>query len=137
LRGLRELHPDHTILLLDVPQEAMLNDEIMQRVDINNVHNVANELPIPRLIALCETAVGMISVDTGPAHVAAAVGCPVVPLFGKAEPLTYAPRGRKAAVGCVTGIKDSKTDLSCIRRAEVLRNWQSFFFPAKEDINLV
>jgi ADP-heptose:LPS heptosyltransferase len=130
LRDLRELHPDHAIVLLGVPQEAALNDEIMLLAGISNVHNVAHELPIPRLIALCETAAGMISVDTGPAHVAAAVGCPVVTLFGKAEPLMYAPRGEKATVRCVTGVKDGETDLAYIRSVDVLTNWQSLNDPA-------
>lgn len=92
LRGLRALHPAHPILLLGVPQEAALNDEILQQAAIANAHNVAHELPVPRLVALCAAALGMVSVDTGPAHVAGAVNCPVVVLFGRADPAVYAPR---------------------------------------------
>ncbi|HYM34935.1 MAG TPA: hypothetical protein VET48_06025, partial [Steroidobacteraceae bacterium] len=49
LRHLRERHPVHTILMLGVPQEAMLNDEILQLAKIGNAMNVALETPIPRL----------------------------------------------------------------------------------------
>jgi heptosyltransferase-2/heptosyltransferase-3 len=125
LRRLRDQHPEHAILLLGVPQEAALNDEIMQLAGINNVHNVANELPIPRLIALCERAVGMISVDTGPGHVAAAVGCPVVILFGAAEPLIYAPRGPDTPSVCVTGLVDGQRQMSAISSDDVMKGWQS------------
>jgi ADP-heptose:LPS heptosyltransferase len=125
LRGLRDLHPDHAILMLGVPQEAALNDEIMQLVRVSNVFNVANELPIPRLIALCEAGAGMISVDTGPAHIAAAVGIPVVTLFGKANPLIYAPRGASAKVQTITGSSRADNDMSGIQSTAVLAAWRT------------
>jgi ADP-heptose:LPS heptosyltransferase len=125
LRGLRDQHPEHAIVLLGVPQEAALNDEIMQLAGVNNVHNVANDLPIPRLLALCERGVGMISVDTGPGHVAAAVGCPVVTLFGLAEPLMYAPRGYNTPCVCVTGLKDGQRQMLAITSDEVMQGWRS------------
>jgi ADP-heptose:LPS heptosyltransferase len=124
LRGLREQHPDHAILMLGVPQEAALNDEIMQLAGVSNVHNVANELPIPRLIALCERAVGMISVDTGPGHVAAAVGCAVVTLFGRAEPLIYAPRGPQQKTQFLKGTAAGEHAMLSITPADVLSSWQ-------------
>ena len=100
LRGVRERHPEHAILLLGVPAEAALNDEILRLARVPNAYNIADDLPLPRLMALAQRAFGMISVDTVPAHVAAAVGCPVVTLFGKANPEMYAPRGPNALVTC-------------------------------------
>lgn len=123
LRGLRELHPQHSILLLGVPLEAALNDEILQLAQINNAHNVANELPLPRLLALCAQSVGMISVDTGPAHAAAAVGCPVVTLFGKAEPRTYLPKGPGPASCAVTGLVGDERSMLGIEPAAVMHAW--------------
>ena len=92
LRGLRERHPEHVILMLGVPAEAELNDEILQAAAVSDAYNIASDLPLPRLMALAERAVGLISVDTGPAHLAAAVGCPV--------PVVEAPlaAGAQAAV---------------------------------------
>ncbi len=124
LRGLRQLHPEHAILMLGVPQEAALNDEILQLAQISNAHNVANELPIPRLIALCERAIGMVSVDTGPAHVAAAVGCPVVTLFGKAEPAIYIPRGNSKRSTAVIGKARGEDTIHAIKNEDVVYAWQ-------------
>jgi ADP-heptose:LPS heptosyltransferase len=42
--------------------------------------------------ALCEAAHSMISVDTGPAHAAAALGLPLVVLYGAESPLHWLPR---------------------------------------------
>jgi heptosyltransferase-2/heptosyltransferase-3 len=52
----------------------------------------ARELPLRRLLALCEIARGMVSVDTGPAHVAAAMGCPLVVLYGAQPRALWLPR---------------------------------------------
>jgi len=124
LRALRDLHPDCSILLLGVPQEAALNDEILQLANISNAHNIAHELPLPRLLAVCAQAVGMISVDTGPAHAAAAVGCPVVTLFGKAEPRTYLPKGPGRASCAVTGEVDGERTMLGIEASAVIDAWR-------------
>jgi heptosyltransferase-2/heptosyltransferase-3 len=125
LRGLRDLHPAHAILLMGVPLEAELNDEILQLANVPRVFNVAHDVPIARLIALSERAVGMVSVDTGPAHVAAAVGCSVVTLFGKSSPALYAPRGPNARVACLTGTDGGEQSMLGIAVDEVLSAWQS------------
>lgn len=125
LRGLRQLHPDRAIMMLGVPQEAALNNEILQLAGGAGIHNVANELPIPRLAALCEIATGIITVDTGPAHVAAAVGCPVVALFGKSEPLIYAPRGPNPRSTFLQGDHQGERSMLGINVATVLAAWQT------------
>jgi heptosyltransferase-2/heptosyltransferase-3 len=123
LRGLRDLHPDHTILMLGVPQEAPLNEEILRAAAITNAHNVADDLPIGRLMALCDYAVGMVSVDTGPAHIAAAVGCPVVALFGKMPPSWYAPTGATARVASLSGLDRGEPSMLGIAPSDVLTAW--------------
>ncbi len=125
LQALRDAHPHHAILMLGVPQEAPLNEEILQAARIQNAHNIANDAPIARLIALGERAVGMISVDTGPAHVAAAVGCPVVALFGKMQPATYAPTGPNARVACLTGVWDGEPSMLGISVSDVVAAWHT------------
>lgn len=89
--------PGHAILLLGVPSEHALNEEIRRHARAREVHNVAADLPVPRLVALLERAEGMVSVDTGPAHAAAAVGLPLVVLFGAADPALYRPWGAPGA----------------------------------------
>jgi ADP-heptose:LPS heptosyltransferase len=123
LRGVRASYPEHVILMLGVPAEAPLNDEILKLAAIDNAYNIARELPLPRLMALAERAFGMISVDTGPAHVAAAVGCPVVTLFGRANPQMYAPRGPNARVTCLTGTYEGEQSMLGITPEQVLSAW--------------
>jgi ADP-heptose:LPS heptosyltransferase len=124
LRGLRELHPEHEILLLGVPQESALNQTILTLAGVARAHNVVHEFSIRKLIGLSELAAGMVSVDTGPAHVAAAVGCPVVTLFGTTEPFMYAPRGRHTSVECLTGEQDGVRSMEFIEPATVLDAWR-------------
>ena len=124
LRGLREQHPEHEILLLGVPAESALNEQILRLAAIRRAHNVVHELSIPRLIGLSELATGLVSVDTGPAHLAAAVGCSVVTLFGTTEPFMYAPRGRVASVACLVGERDGVRSMRYIEPSEVLAAWR-------------
>ena len=94
--------PAHAILLLGVPGEHALNQDIIRHADAGGAVNVAGDLPIPRLLALLERADAMVAVDTGPAHAAAAVGLPLVVLFGAADPALYRPWGAPgAALRCV------------------------------------
>jgi ADP-heptose:LPS heptosyltransferase len=132
LRGLRAQHPDHAILLLGTPAEESLNNDICHLANIPHCYNLAHDAPIPRLMALAERAVGTISVDTGPAHVAAAVGCAVVTLFGKASPKLYAPRGPDTQVVCLTGIYDGKQSMLGITPHQVLEAWQSILRGKRE-----
>ena len=125
LRGLRALHPDHAILLLGVPQESGLNQDILRLAGITSAYNVVHELSISRLLGLAGRATGMISVDTGPAHLAAAVGCTVVAIFGTTEPFMYAPRGRAAAVECVVGEHEGERSMRYIKPQQVLAAWQT------------
>ena len=97
LRHVRQRHPDHAIVLLGTGPEYALNQEVAALADVGRLHNAADDLPIPRLVALLARAAGLITVDSGPAHAAAAVGCPLVVLFGKALPSLYRPWGTAGA----------------------------------------
>ncbi|MFC4528968.1 glycosyltransferase family 9 protein [Dyella halodurans] len=62
-------------------------------------------VPLGYLRALMHTAHSMVSVDTGPAHLAAAVGCPLVVLFGNRWPSLWTPRsGVGSAVSVLGGL---------------------------------
>jgi ADP-heptose:LPS heptosyltransferase len=100
-RFLREQHPRHAIVLLGTGPEFELNQELIALAKIPGLHNVADDLPIPRLVALFDRADGLVTVDSGPAHAAAAVGCPQVVLFGKALPSLYRPWGTAGAESLV------------------------------------
>ncbi|MBP8002117.1 MAG: glycosyltransferase family 9 protein [Chloroflexi bacterium] len=60
--------------------------------------NLAGQLTLGELGALGEVADLYVGNDTGPTHVAAAVGCPTMALFGPSDPALSAPRGRQVTV---------------------------------------
>ena len=71
------------------------------------VANAAHDLGLRRLFALATLAHSCVSLDSGPAHVAAACGCPVVVLMGMADPRRNRPLGR-AAVEIVTSVPEDE-----------------------------
>jgi len=110
IRAMRARCPLHAIVLMGVDSERALNEDILARLapgDGADIHNLAGELPMPVLLALLDRADGMVGVDTGPAHAAAALGVPQVVLFGAADPTYYRPWGAQGAmVSCVKGGPD-------------------------------
>jgi hypothetical protein len=124
LRHVRLQYPDHAIVLLGTGPEFALNQEVAALADIARLHNAADDLPIPRLVALLERAAGLITVDSGPAHAAAAVGCPLVVLFGKALPSLYRPWGTAGAdVKVLCGQLAGEPDMLGIESRSVIEAW--------------
>ena len=80
-------------VLLGGPEEIELASEVMRELGGLGALNLAGKTSIRDLIAIfpeCEVAFGP---DSGPMHIAAAVGCPVVSLWGATSPLRSAPWG--------------------------------------------
>jgi ADP-heptose:LPS heptosyltransferase len=126
LRHVRLKHPDHAIVLLGTGPEYALNQEVAMLADIARLHNAADDLPVPRLVALLERAAGLITVDSGPAHAAAAVGCPLVVLFGKALPSLYRPWGTAGAdVKVLCGQIEGVPDMLGIESRSVIAAWSN------------
>ncbi len=124
IRMLAARHPEARILLIGAPPEADLNEELLRHAQVPNAHNVATELPIPRLLALQAQAAGMVSVDTGPGHTAAALRCPLVVLFGIADPQEIRPRGGDTPVEVLQAHRDGKPDMTAIPVQAVIDAWQ-------------
>lgn len=124
IRMLSQRHPEALILMIGAPAEVELNDELLRHAGVANAFNVADDLPIPRLLALQARAAGMVSVDTGPAHTAAAVGCPLVVLFGIANPAHIRPRGGDTPVTVVQARRDGRPDMTAIEVDAVVDAWQ-------------
>src|ERR1700730_11297893 len=82
--------PQAVIVLCRAARESVLLEGIAAAAQLPAV--AAAELPLPRLLALCARAHSMISVDTGPAHAAAALGLPLVVLFGAHSQQQWLPR---------------------------------------------
>jgi ADP-heptose:LPS heptosyltransferase len=124
LRQVRRRCPDHAIVLLGTGPEYSLNREVMALANVAGLHNAADDLPIPKLVALLERADGLITVDSGPAHAAAAVGCPLVVLFGKALPSLYRPWGTAGAdVKVLCGQVAGEPDMLGIESSSVTDAW--------------
>jgi heptosyltransferase-2/heptosyltransferase-3 len=126
LRHLRLRHPEHAIVLLGTGPEYALNQEVAALADVGGLHNAADDLPVPRLVALLARAAGLITVDSGPAHAAAAVGCPLVVLFGKALPSLYRPWGSAGAdVKVLCGQLAGMPDMLGIETHGVIEAWSA------------
>jgi len=124
LRRLRADRPRHRIVLLGTGPEFDLNESLAELAAIDRVHNAADDLPIPRLVALLARGEALITVDSGPAHVAAAVGCPLIVLFGRASPALYRPCGVAGApVTVLTGTLEDQPSMLGIPTASVLEAW--------------
>lgn len=116
--------PDAQVLLCGSPLEHAVLEEIRTASgDDPRMHNLARELPIPRLLALIEQAHSMVSVDTGPAHAAAALGCPLVVLFGAASPQKWRPLG-PGTILTLGGEKGDESRVSDIPVESVIAGWQ-------------
>ena len=90
---LERIHADHEnaqILLRGSAEEVPMLEEIRSAARLARVAVVGTDLR--QLFALCEAAHSMISVDTGPAHAAAALSVPLVVLYGAESPSHWLPR---------------------------------------------
>jgi heptosyltransferase-2/heptosyltransferase-3 len=126
---LRRLHtdrPQHRIILLGTGPEFELNETVAALAGVDRMHNAADDLPIPRLNALLARAEALITVDSGPAHAAAAVGCPLIVLFGRASPALYRPWGTAGApVTVLTGTVDGQPSMLGITTTDVIAAWEA------------
>jgi heptosyltransferase III len=82
---------DARVLFIGAPKEQPLAQRLTSQLGDPRVLAVADQLPLRRLFALLRVAHSLISVDTGPAHAAAALGCPAVVLFGTTDPRITGP----------------------------------------------
>jgi heptosyltransferase-2/heptosyltransferase-3 len=119
----RDACPTHAILFSGTRAERRFNAEIIRRAAVADVHNVADELSVRTLLPLLKRAHSLISVDTGPAHAAAALGCPTVALFGTAPPDLYRPGGTATPAVALTGVVDGKQNILGITPETVMESW--------------
>jgi ADP-heptose:LPS heptosyltransferase len=83
---------------------------------------VLRNSPLGALKSLMSGAALFIGNDSGPAHVAAAFGIPVVVLFGPSDPVTWSPWRTEARVLTSGGSIDQITVEEVMAAAEALRN---------------
>lgn len=88
-----------TIVLTGTPEDRPLVEHITAAMppDIRTL-DVAGSMDLPVFAALLEHLNLFVTCDTGPMHLAAAVGTPVVALFGPSDPRRYGPLAEQARV---------------------------------------
>lgn len=121
---LHDAMPEAALLLMGVPMERALNRAILGHVRSPAAIDVAGEVPVTRLMGLASLASGMVSVDTGPAHIAGTLSCPLVVLFGAHDPLVFTPTGDDARVEVVAGDRHASRPMLTITVEDVMVAWQ-------------
>ena len=122
-RSIRARLPESHVLLCGTPVEADYLHTIRKAAANARVHVMAEALPLRRLMALLEIAHSMVSVDTGPAHLAAALGCPVVVLFGKVSSTHWKPRSVSSNTVCAMGGPSRGGRIDALSAEEVVAAW--------------
>lgn len=91
-------HGIHIVLIGD--EETVSIASMIKKKMKNTVTDLAGKLSLKDLGVLFSRSVGLISNDTGPVHIAAAIACPVISLFGRSDPglspERWRPLGKKS-----------------------------------------
>lgn len=122
--AISEAMPEARVLLCGSPREADYLEDIRTVAASESVAVAADDLPLPRLMALLEGAHSMVSVDTGPAHMAAALGCPLLVMFGGASPTHWAPRPVPGGVVQVLGGATREARVASLSVEQVVAAWR-------------
>jgi ADP-heptose:LPS heptosyltransferase len=81
-----------TIVLTGSSADRAQVRSVAERLPAGHVVDAAGTLDLPHLSALLERLTILVTGDTGPMHLAEAVGTPVVAIFGPSDPERYGPR---------------------------------------------
>jgi ADP-heptose:LPS heptosyltransferase len=87
--------PNALIMLRGSHEEVKMLERVQAATGLASV--VVAGVGLQRLFALCEISHSMISVDTGPAHAAAALGLPLVVLYGAESQQYWLPRSHSGS----------------------------------------
>jgi heptosyltransferase I len=90
-------HPDCRFAILGGVEDVPLGDAIA-KADPSRCLDLTGKLSLPEMVEWIRFGRLMVTNDTGPMHVAAALGKPIVALFGPTEPYRTGPYGQLANV---------------------------------------
>ena len=88
---------DLSIVATGSASESGIVKKIQKKANVP-IANLAGQTSLGELVALLKRAKLAVSNDTGPGHIAAAAGIPLVLMFGRANPIRLEPYGRKQCV---------------------------------------
>ena len=110
------------IVLLGDSSQVSPAIKLCQKVDSHGLLNLVGKTSILELVAVLKAAVAGVGPDSGPGHLAAAVGTPYVSLFGPTSPTRAAPYKCEhlvvqSSINCVACYKKKCPDLDrqCMR----------------------
>jgi ADP-heptose:LPS heptosyltransferase len=93
------------IVLTGTPADRALVDVVRAGLPADRVLDLSNGADAATVAAVLERLDVFVTGDTGPMHLAHAVGTPIVAVFGPSDPARYAPRGPRDRV--------VRVDLAC------------------------
>ncbi len=123
LGAVSEQFPDALILLRGAVGEIPILETMRKSLGIRGVE--AAGLELRPLFALLEVVHSVISVDTGPAHAAAALGVPVIVLFGGASQSVWLPRGGSGMPIIGLGGPPERHHVADVSVREVVEAWDT------------
>jgi heptosyltransferase-3 len=85
------------VALIGHQREVLTGQQIINLTK-NKPRNLMGQTRLLQLASLMKRSALFIGNDGGPMHMAAAVGCPVLGLFGPTDPHVWGPRGKKVSV---------------------------------------
>ena len=86
------------VYLIGGPGASAELDKIAQMAGLPLTQVLAGTLALPELAVFLQQADCLVTVDTGPMHMAEAVNCPVVAVFGPTDPVVWGPRNERDVV---------------------------------------
>ncbi|MGD8230162.1 MAG: lipopolysaccharide heptosyltransferase I [Desulfobacteraceae bacterium] len=118
-------------------QDRVEIDAIIDRMEKKPV-NLAGQTSLKQLAYLYSKCRLLLTTDTGPMHIAAAMGCPVVALFGPTAPWRTGPYGEghrviRDEIECSPCFNKRCDHLSCMKNITV----DKVFETVKEQINVL
>ncbi|MCM8825880.1 MAG: glycosyltransferase family 9 protein [Candidatus Omnitrophica bacterium] len=86
------------LMIVGNKKELGLAKEITAKIRSERALNLAGKISFRQLAFLLSRALLLITNDTGTMHLASAMKCPVIAIFGPGNPLRYGPIGTKSIV---------------------------------------
>jgi ADP-heptose:LPS heptosyltransferase len=85
------------VILIGGPKEKTFVDEVMRSLSVREgITSMAGETSLPQLVKVLATASVVLTTDSGPAHLANALGTQTVVLFGAGNEINTSPYNRNA-----------------------------------------
>jgi len=111
------------IVLIGAASERANAENVIQRITRHGALNLAGKTTMAELVGLLTCCNLLVTNDTGPAHVAAALGTPTLTIFGPTNEFETAPTGRYAELIRAEGVecarcmhRDCPIDHRCMTR---------------------